>query len=290
MLNLPLPKEKKSETIYFYANGSIPQTYKVPDWASRLYIVCIGSGAGGGASTTGSATGGSGGGSSSVSKLLIPSSSVPKVLYVHVPFGGAGGVPPSGNGGAGGISYVTISPSIIPMNTLLRSGNAGASGVTAGTISTIANMPLAGSGQFVLIAGQTGTGGGASSGGTGTAQTIPTTSVVCMGGTGGGGGDSATNNGGGGTITAIANSYLSEIRPIQSPAGGAGAGTGGSNGFLVDDLFFSFPGMGGSAGNPDGGFGGKGGYGSGGGGGGRGQTTAGNGGAGGEGLVIITAY
>jgi hypothetical protein len=145
-------------------------------------------------------------------------------------------------------------------------------------------MPLAGLGHFDLIAGQAGQAGGVVAGGAGVNTTIATTSVITMGGASGAGTTSADFAGGG--ITAITDSFLSQIRPI-APAAGSNNGAGG---FMNWKPLFSFAGLGGSSSNTGvGGLGGNGGPGSGGGGGGAG-TTGGRGGDGGAGLVIIVSW
>jgi hypothetical protein len=105
-----------------------------------------------------------------------------------------------------------------------------------------------------------------------------------MGGSGGAGTTAADFAGG--IITAITNSYLSEIRS----AGAAAGSFDGPSGFLSRNPFFSFAGLGGGASNAGiGGNGGNAAPGSGGGGGGGG-TTGGVGGRGGDGIVIITCW
>lgn len=112
-------------------------------------------------------------------------------------------------------------------------------------------------------------------------EAIAETSVLALGGAGGAGTMSADFAGGG--YTAIANSWLSEKRPI-APAAGSFDGSGGTQ---LWNPFFSFGGVGGSSSNAGvGGNGGNGAHGAGGGGGGGG-TTGGRGGNGGDGLVII---
>lgn len=160
----------------------------------------------------------------------------------------------------------------------------GAAG-SAGTIATIAAMPLAHMGHFDLIAGTAGVAGGAVAGAVGTAQALPIATPF-WGATGGAGTTSADFAGG--AFTAIADSYLSEIRPA-TPVTTAGSNHG-SGGRTIWAPFFSFGGGGGSSSNASaGGNGGNGGLGCGGGGGGAG-TTGGRGGDGGSGFVLIICW
>jgi hypothetical protein len=276
------------------------RTWTKPYGRSMLNILCIGGGGGGGGGFTAAAGnargGGGGGGSSGQTRVLVPLHLLPDVLYIQVGVGGAGVGSGGGTAPSGVLSYVAIAPNTTATNVLAVSGNAaaagggtgtgaavGAAGV-AGTIATIANMPLAGLGHHWFIAGQIGAAGGAVAGAIGGPAVFPTTSVLTMGGAGGAGTTSADFAGG--IITAITSSFLSEARPQ-----GAAAGSNpGSSGFLLTRPFFSYCGLGGSASNSGvGGAGGYGGPGSGGGGGGGG-TTGGVGGTGGAGIVVMTAW
>jgi hypothetical protein len=271
--------------------------WDVPIWARMLEIWAIGSGAGGGGGATAAAGtsrgGGGGGGSSGVSRLIIPADRIPRTLYLQVARSAPGGAPGTA-GTSGRHSAVSIAPNVTATNLLLISGNAvptaggggtGASAGTAGiaaTIATTALCPLSGLGITTFIAGQVGIAGGAIAGAAGGTQTIPTTGVCTMGGTGGAGVTAADFAGG--QITAIANSFLSEMRPPQPAAGSVN----GSHGILLTAPFWSYCGLGGSSSNTGvGGNGGNGGPGSGGGGGGAG-TTGGRGGDGGPGMIRIT--
>lgn len=270
-----------------------------PTWARMLTILAFsGGGSGGGGFSAAAAAargGGGGGGGSGMSRLIVPADVIPDVLYLQV---GAGGAPVGAGvaGNAGRLSAVSVAPNNTATNLLLVSGAAapggggagtgaaaGAAG-TAGTIATAAGCPLSGLGVATFIAGQAGIIGGAQTGAAGGTQTIPTTGVPCMGGTGGAGVTAADQAGG--LITAIANSYISEVRPPQSAAGSVN-GSHGVELMPPRSMMWSFPGMGGSA--SDAGVGGNGGdaaFGSGGGGGGGG-TTGGRGGRGGPGRIII---
>lgn len=273
-------------------------TWVKPRGKTMCYIICIGGGGGGGAgfgATAGSARGGGGsGGSSAVTRVTIPCLFLPDVLYVQVGAGGNG--VSTGTAGSGVLSYVSVFPNTTASNIIAISGAAAAAGGTtgtgaavgaagaAGTIAVIASMPLAGIGQYQMIAGQIGVAGGAVAGAIGTAQTIPTTSVITTGGSGGAGTTSADFAGG--AFTAISQTLLSEMRPA-TPA--AGSVDGGSGPTVWKPMFF-FGGVGGSSSNTGiGGNGGNGSYGAGGGGGGGG-TTGGRGGDGGNGIVIIISW
>lgn len=276
------------------------QTWNRPRGRSMLTALVIGGGGGGGGGFTGAAAaargGGGGGGSSAVTRITIPLMLLPPILYLQVGAGGQGVGSGGGTAGSGVLSYISIFPDTTASNVVAVSGAvaavgggtgtgaaAGAAG-TAGTIAVIGSMPLAGLGHFDVIAGQVGIIGGAQTGAAGGNTTIPVTSVVTQGGPGGAGVTAADFAGGG--ITAITNSYLSQIRPI-APAAGSNNGCGG---FLCQEPFFSFAGMGGSSSNAGvGGNGGNGGPGSGGGGGGGG-TTGGRGGNGGSGIIIMVAW
>lgn len=274
-------------------------TWEKPRGKSMLHAIVIGGGGGGGGGFTrasGAGAGGGGGGGSGVTRITMPLLYLPAQLYVQVGAGGQGQVSGGGTAGSGLLSYLAIYPDTTASNVLALSGaaaavgggtgtvaTAGAAG-TAGTIAVIGSMPLAGMGQFAVIAGQAGIIGAAASNTAGGAQAIPVTSVLCMGG--GSGAGTNTTDQAGGTITAIANSFLSQSAPVGAAAG---SNDGGSGPMLWAPMF-SFCGMGGSSSNAGvGGVGGNGNYGSGGGGGGAG-TTGGRGGDGGSGLVILIAW
>lgn len=275
-------------------------TWRKPRGKSMCNIICIGGGAGGGGGLTGTAAsargGGGGGGSSAISKVTVPLNLLPDVLYVQVGAGGLGVGSGGGVAGGGTLSYVAIFPNTTASNIIAVSGAAvpsggvsgtaagGGNGQAGGTVAAIANMPLAGLGIYVFIAGQIGANGGAHTGGVGQSSSIPVTGNPTMGGAGGAGVTAADFAGGG--ITAIAGSLLSEMRPALPAAGTFN----GSSGVISWKPFFSFCGCGGSSANATaGGAGGDGAYGSGGSGGGGG-TTGGKGGDGGCGIVIITSW
>lgn len=267
------------------------RTWIKPRGISFVHIVCIGSGGAGGSSTGGPAGtargGGGGGGSSGASIVFLPALYVPEVLHVLVgaALAFATGLP----------SFVAVGPGNNSRNMLAHSGGqapvgvsgaaaAGAGGAAA-TTPTLTDMPLGSIGVVTFLPGQAGTAAGAVAGAVGLPQSYPSTGITC-GGTGGGSTTAGTFAGGlfnasGGQV------LLDDVRPAFAPAGS----NPGSQGFLMQKPFFSFPGLGGGSINAaNGGAGGNGGPGSGGGGGGAGTAGGGAGGRGGDGLVIIASW
>lgn len=305
LLNLP-PSTGSTDVQMFTSLATVTgiqwQTWRKPRGKTMCHIICIGGGGGGGGGfirASGNGGGGGGGGSSGYSRVTIPCFLLPDILYIQVGAGGQGQVSGGGAAGSGLLSYVSIfhggGSATVASNTIALSGAAlavgGGTGTvaaaggagTAATIPTIGAMPLAGLGQFALIAGQAGIIGGAvdTAGG---AQSIPTTSCLCQGGWSGAG-VNATDRAGG-TCATISGSLISE----SVPAGPAAGSYDGSTGPMLWKPFFSFGGGGGSSSNANvGGAGGNGAYGSGGGGGGSG-VSGGRGGDGGGGLVIIICW
>jgi hypothetical protein len=257
---------------------------------STLYGLCIGGGNLGGNGFTrvagAAGGGGGGGGSSGHARIILPIDYVTQTLYIQVS---------AVNSGVR--SYICAHPDAQATTAYALSsgttagvggngtGAAAGAGGSAASVPVINDMSLAGIGNYVLVAGQAGSAGGAQTGAAGSNLGLPTGGVVCMGGTGGGGTTSADFAGG--PINISAGAYLSDIRPIQAPSGS----NRGADGFTIWKPFFNFPGMGGGSSNA--GVGGNGGignaYGVGGGGGGAG-TTGGAGGSGGPGVVIIICW
>ena len=277
-------------------------TWLKPRGKTMMFALVIGGGAGGGGGFTAAASnargGGGGGGSSAMTRIIVPLIFVPDRLYVQVGAGGIGVGSGGGTAGSAVLSYISVyTHATTASNILAVSGNAAAVGGgtgtgaavgaagTAGSIATIALMPLAGMGTFEFIAGQSGRRRRRSRGrGRTRYHTLPTTGVLTQGGSGGAGTTSADFAGGG--VTQILNTLLNECKPTVAPAGS----NNGSGGLTHWKPFFSFAGMGGASSNAGvGGLGGNGGYGSGGGGGGGG-TTGGKGGDGGGGLVVIVCW
>ena len=304
LFNLPAGTKNRVQ-VYSVAtraqDGTEWLTWRKPRGVSMGMFLAIGGGGAGGnghsAAAGNTRGGGGGGGSSGIARVTVPLVFLPDVLYVMV---GAGGIKavtyPGASAGQGTRSMVAVAPDATDTNRLLVSGAAGATagangaagglggGGNAGTISVIGDMPIAGLGNFDLIAGNAGAGGGAQTGDNGTSIGISASSSRCQGGSGGGGTQSADFTGG--PCTAISGSYLSEQRPA-TPAAGS---NDGSSGPQIWQPFFSFGGLGGSSSNA--GVGGHGGYGArgAGGGGGGGGTTGGTGGNGGDGLVVIVTW
>ena len=275
------------------------ETWRKPRGISMCQIIAIGGGAGGGGGFTAAAAaargGGGGGGSSGISRVTVPALWLPDILYVQVGAGGAGGAA-GATGGNGVLSYVAAWRDIAADNVVAISGAAAASGGGGGTgaaagsgaagstIAVIGSMPIAGCGNFDLIAGQSGANGGVQTGAVGSSITLPVTSARCSGGAGGAGVTAADFAGGG--FAGAANTYLSEQRPVASAAGSFD----GSGGPAIMSPFMMFGGCGGSSSNAGvGGNGGPAAYGAGGGGGGGG-TTGGRGGPGGQGIVMIVSW
>lgn len=300
MLGLP-PSLRASTSIFNRPCTATGQweTWRKPRGVSMVYIMCIGGGAGGGygfSGIAGSARGGGGGGGSSGAGIVIVQAAfLPDIMFVQV---GAGGVGLGGGAGpapSGVLSYVGIAPdpavqnliavssSVAPVGGGVGTAGAGGAGGAGGTSPGISTMPLAGLGNFYLIAGQLGAAGGVSAGGVGNPIGISSQGFT-QGGSGGAGTTAADFAGGSFTDSG---DYLSEQRPATPAAGSAGFGSGGP---MIWKPFFSFGGGGGSSSNAGAGASaGNGSYGSGGGGGGAGQSI-GRGGDGGSGIVIITSW
>jgi hypothetical protein len=156
--------------------------------------------------------------------------------------------------------------------------------------AVIANMRIAGLGNFSALAGQVGGAGGAFGNGAGGAITYPTTGLLLSGGAGGGGGGS-TAAASGGTVTAPAQASYVYFSTLTGAARGAPGGNGLS-GYDIENPLLSIGASGAGAGNAVGSAGGNGrpgGFGSGGSGGGGGNP-GGSGGDGGHGLVCIQSW
>ena len=300
------------------SGGQQWQTWRKPRGCKFIYMLAVGGGASGGCGINNATTtsgGGGGGGSGGQSMLMIPAMMVPDVLYVQC--GQGGRQPATLVSGAAGVygttSQVCIEPftsaSVLPNDTvLLASGGSGGgtasptgSAGAGGTAATIANMPLAGRGIYTLLAGQTGTAGGAP-GISAASVTVPTTGLMVTGG-GGGGGKTATVFGAGSVITMPTGGVStgsSDFFPLTgaTPAAASAATPAGSgaNGIIVRNMILNLGGGGGgSASETSGGIAGAGGNGApgcaGGGGGGSsatpGVTTLARPGDGGDGFVYI---
>ncbi len=286
--------------VFYYKGVNAWQVWHKPPNCNFVNFYLLGGGAGGQGGPTGAGstrTGGVGGGSAAMAYVTVPAFALPDMLYVLVASGGTGGASGSGRGGVGGISYISSQPdnTFSPYNILMLSGvgAAGAStSATAGAIITTANVVLAEIAFLSAYAGQTGGGGGVSSG---AAPNISPNGLPTTAGAGGAGVSSVAILGTSGSI----NSILDFPRIVGGTSAASTGATAGNNGFSTRQSFvgpnFKYPmfftgGAGGGSSNTGvGANGGNGSYGCGGGGGGAGgNVSAGSGGRGGDGLVIIT--
>lgn len=265
-----------------------------------VHILCVGAGAGGGGGATGTAGtargGGGGGASGGQASLIVPANLLPDALMVVVATGGIGGAA-GVQGGSPGSSYVALdyvddvsqADILVAAADIVTVASGGGPGTTiaggfAGSSGPTQLAPLATYGFLNTFQCQNGGTGGVQTGAVGSSLALPLTGAVQTAGAGGAGTTSADFAGGG--FTAVANSWLSDRRPV-TPVSGSNPG---AHGHVLRAPFFSFGGCGGSSSNTSvGGRGGNGAYGSGGGGGGGG-TTGGRGGDGGPGIVIFTAW
>ena len=282
----------------FSGNASAPSTawmtWQKPRGKSTLYMMAWGGGGGGGGGGVGAAAaagGGGGGGSSGQVLMTIPLALLPDTLYLSV---GRGGLP----GATGVNTRVTVYPDSVAANCLLSAtgggfganGNtvAGGAGGSAGALSIISSMPLAGMGNWQTVVGQAGAAGSVASV---TAIALPNSGGLVTGGGGGGGTGTA-----GGDITG-AGIFPSNPGGVGGVDASTSAGDGNPGYNLRPKYPMTLGGSGGgggfgAAGTSNGGKGGQGGYGSGGGGGGAAFTgsTAGTGGEGGAGLLIMICW
>jgi hypothetical protein len=299
MWNDALPRNGITNWSVFYAQQNTTTTngwlsWMKPAGVSWVYIFGISAG-GGGAKSGGIALGGGGGGSGSVTRLLIPATIIPDIIYVRPGQGGAGGT--IGDGSSGTVSYISIAPNTTAQN-LIFSLNAGNGGLGSGGSSPGAAAATSSSGiwlnvgLFTSIVGQTGSSGALTSNAAGSNITFGASGLPITGGAGAGNGTGA-----GGDITGTG------LMPTVT--GGAGTtGGAGQNGFRLRQTFAPgfklFPllfggGSGGGGHSTSGstaGNGGNGSWGCGGGGGGGNSISfnPGNGGNGGDALILIGAF
>ena len=306
------------------AGGQQWQTWRKPRGCNFVYFLGVGGGGSGAPSNNAGtgAGGGGGGGSGAQASVLLPAMFVPDVLYIQAGMGGkpAATIVSATAGTSGNTTYISVEPfeTVIPLTNsvvLIAPGGGGGSAVAgtgagaagaAGVAPTIATMPLAGRGQYSLLAGQIGTtGGNGTAGTTGATLTIPVTGLMVTGGTGGGG-VFATGpvSGTGGAITSApggVSALNTDIWPLSIPAATAAVtatpAANGVNGIIVKNMMMNFGGSGGGAASTTAGgiagAGGNGAPGSGGGGAGASNstvTTLARPGEGGDGFVYIISF
>ena len=288
MWNDALPRNGITNWSAFYpqptgtlTNGWL--SWMKPAGVSWVYVFAIGSGGAGGTPANGATTVGGGGGSSgSVTRMLIPASLLPDILYLRP-------------GQQATNSYICIAPNTTAQNIILimgagGSGSATGTGGTATGASTSASGIWVNVGLFTSIAGQAGGAGASLLNANGSSVAFGASGLPVTGGAGGGNGTGA-----GGDVTGAG------LMPTVT--GGVGTtGGNGQNGFRQGQTFapgfklfpLLFGGGSGGGGNLLGtaGNGGNGAWGCGGGGGGSasGTGTSGNGGAGGGSLILIGAF
>ena len=306
--NLPYPDNCDIQLfVGAIGTGGSANNWKIwrkPIGATMSYMLLIGGGGGGGGGFSSAGNndkgGGAGGGSGGISSLFIPSFFLPDTLYILAGDGGQGGATAT-IGTAGGISYVSFSPSITAPNVVIQSNALAAGGGGAGTATTatggaggtIAAITTIGSlGKFSSIAGQAGASAPSGAGNAaGTAITAWATIPISAGASGG---STTGTNVAGGPITATAATSFTYLNwPVTAGAvAAAGAATAG-NGSAGVNVWKPFRSSGAAGGGTSttagGGVGGGAGIGSGGGGGGAG-VTGGRGGNGGPGMVLIMSW
>ena len=319
MLDVSHIPGSNDSTQIFYANGTTSwQTWKKPRGAKFIQIFCLGGGASGGSGYRGTAgstrAGAGGGGSGGIARALYPAFLLPDTLYVQVGVGGASAQQIAGvgiTGNAGGISYVSISPTSSALSVIAQSSTAAALGGASiassttnagGAAATIWTGGAGASSPFTamgLITSSVGVAGGISTNAnTGVIVNVQALGTNIVTGGGGGGGNNQITVGSY-SATSGASIISASLILLNNVPGGLtgsliGAGNPGSNGYGSLSPFCGVGGSGGSgqaSGSFSAGNGGNGWYGCGGGGGGAATITTGTGGSGGkggDGLVIIT--
>lgn len=276
------------------------QTWQPTPQETMAYFLCIGGGGGGGGGFSGLTLtdrgGGGGGGSAGQTRGLIPLMFLPKILYISVAVGGAGGTA-GVSGGTASRSYISVAPNSTAENRVMSSAGA-SNGATGGAAGTAAGASAGGNGEvagaftdqmvgqwgiFQFLAGKNGAAAGAL-GSAGGSNTLYTTG--CSNGGSGGGSTTALNvAGAGGAQTGVG---IWDSIPGGAVAGPIDGSTGYNTRF---EMILPYGGSGGASGTTGiGGNGGDGGFPGGGGGGGGGGTTGGAGGNGGDGIVMIISW
>ena len=293
MWNDALPRNGITNWSVF--TGGTVQSWTKPAGCSWVYFLMVGAGAGGGGPANGATTvGGGGGASGTITRLLLPATLLPDILYVYPGFGGAGST--GGFAAAGGeSSWISIAANSTAQNRIMFSfGATGGSGTGSAGGAQVALTSASGIwmnvGLFTSIAGQNGVTGAASANTNGSNVTFGASGLFITGGAGGGNG-----TGNGGDITGAG------LMPTISGGAGTTGAVGGNGlrrgqniapGFKLFPLLFSGGSGGGGHTTGPAGAGGNGSYGCGGGGGGGCSVsgTAGAGGRGGDGLILIGAF
>lgn len=287
---------KRARSFMLVGNGTYT-AWTVPKYASFLMITGADGGGGGGAGFSGGAGagGGGGGGCASTYGIIIPTMTIPSVLYLQAGLGGAGGTTGTGSNGTPTIvTTVAVSPPG-PQDAILFLGSTAAHGGSVGTSAVGGaggqnsapdqNSFYAFNGSLWGTAGVTGGQGGSPSGSPANVTTA-LQKPVCQGGGGGGANNATASNG---SSIALTSGYFSSV--VGGLAGTTGNGGTGANGETYFSPFVALSGAGGGGAQTTnvavGGAGGNGGYGCGGGGGGGGQT-GGAGGNGGPGFLLVS--
>jgi hypothetical protein len=279
LLTAPATVLGRSAKVETFTPGTSTWT-KDPD-AKRIFVACIGAGAGGQAGSKRgagiAAIGGNGGGGGGISTCDFPAAYLPSTVTVTVPAGGLGGAAVTANDGNGAYGtprgYTTFGSYLQAYAGadqggypgMTANGNNGAYGDTAGgdggggySITAFGGGPAGGSGGGGITAANVGSFGGGGQGNQAGFPSVPGYDAAGLAASAGTNGNAATD------------------LPAGMYRGGWGGGGGG----------------GGSGGN--GGTGGKGGNpGGGGGGGGAARNSVGNSGAGGnggDGRVVVISY
>lgn len=299
MWNDALPRNGITNWSVFYAQQNTTTTngwlsWMKPAGCSWIYFFVVSGGGGGGRVANAAQTiGAGGGGSGAVSRILIPATFVPDILFVRPGVGGIGSTTAGGNGGAATVSYISIAPNTTAQN-LISSFPAGSGGQALGNGGTASNAAAPANGiwsnigLFTSIGGQTGGAGAAAANTNGSDVTFGASGLPFTSGAGGGNG-----TGSGGNIVGAG------LMPNIS--GGTSTNPGGDGfrlgqtfapGFKLFPLLFSGGAGGGGSNLLTAGAGGRGSWGGGGGGGGAasGAGTSGNGGNGGDALMLIGAF
>ena len=297
MWNDALPKNGITNwSVFTQANSSTTtngwQSWMRPAGCSWIYFFVISGGSAGSGGNGATPTSGAGGGSGSVTRLLIPATVLPDIIYLRPARGGLFG------DSTAVTTYISIAPNTTAQNLILSAVNATRGFLTTGGAGAAAATSASGIwmnvGLFTSIAGQTGAAGISTADTVGNSVTFGASGLPITAGASGG-----TGSGAGGNITGAG------LMPTISGGAGTTGGNGGQGfrlgqtfapGFKLFPLLFSGgAGGGGSNNTVVAGAGGNGSYGCGGGGGGSTNVIAtpnGNGpsGNGGDALILIGAF